>query len=69
MRLIELHAWSEKYFVPEGRPSGFVARRWAREGRIPARKIGKAWYVDEHAWLASDDPDTADLVQRVLDAG
>ncbi len=69
MRLLELPAWAEKYFAPESRPSDFVARRWARQGRIPAKKIGKAWFVDEHAWLAANDPDTADLVQRVLDAG
>lgn len=69
MRLIELPAWAEKYFAPESRPSEFVMRRWAREKRIPARKVGKTWFVDEHAWLAGDDPEMADLVQRVLDAG
>lgn len=66
---MELPVWAGKYFAPESRPSDFTMRRWAREERIPARRIGKTWFIDEHAWLAGDDPETADLVQRVLDAG
>lgn len=67
MQLMELPAWSEKYFAAESRPSDAQARRWARKGSIPARKVGGTWFIDEHAWLASEDPETADLVQRVLD--
>lgn len=48
VRLLEPPAWSEKYFAPESHPSDFVMRRWAREGGIPAKKIGKTWFVDEH---------------------
>lgn len=38
-------------------------RRWLNDGKLPGRKIGGTWYVDEHAWLA----DGNELVLRVLE--
>lgn len=63
MNLIAAKAWAEKYFDPISRPSEITLQRWLRAGTVPGRKVGKAWFVDEHAWLADGD----DLVQRVLD--
>ncbi len=57
------HAWLEKYFDVGSRPSEITLQRWLRQQKIPGRKVGGTWYVDEHEWLADGD----DLVQRVLD--
>lgn len=63
MKLLTSHAWLEKYFAPESRPAEITLMRWLRNGKVPGRKVGGTWYVDEHAWLAGDD----ELVRRVLD--
>ncbi len=63
MKLMTAHAWVEKYFASESRPAEITLQRWLRSGKVPGRKVGGTWYVDEHAWLADGD----DLVQRVLD--
>ena len=46
---ILLAAWAAKlYDLP---PSAWVLRRWVRECQIspPPERVGKAYYVDEHA--------------------
>lgn len=63
MKLISVNAWADKYFAPESRPAEITLARWLRGGKVPGRKVGGSWYVDEHAWLAEDDV----LVRRVLD--
>jgi hypothetical protein len=65
VKLLTAHAWLEKYFDEASRPAEITLQRWLRQGKIPGRKVGGTWYVDEHAWLAQGD----DLVQRVLEAG
>ena len=65
MRLMTPEAWLHKYFSEESRPPHVTLRRWLREGKIPGRKIGGAWYIDEHAWLANGD----ELLLRILNAG
>ncbi|MFC3816524.1 hypothetical protein [Lysobacter sp. GCM10012299] len=65
MKLLSAHAWLDKYFAEESRPAEITLQRWLRQGKIPGKKVGGTWYVDEHAWLAEGD----DLVQRVLEAG
>jgi len=65
MLLIEAHAWTAKYFAEESRPAELTVRRWIRDGKVPGRKVGGTWYVDEHAWLAAGN----DLLQRILEAG
>lgn len=64
MKLLTAHAWVLKYFAEDSRPSEITLQRWLRQEKIPGRKVGGTWYVDEHAWLAAGD----DLVQRVLEA-
>lgn len=61
--LLTANAWAEKYFDPSSRPAEITLQRWLRSGKIPGRKVGGTWYVDEHAWQAGDD----DLVRKVLD--
>lgn len=70
MRLISTSAWVGKYFAPESRPAEITLLRWLREAKIPGKKVGGKWYVDEDAWLAGGDPGLSEvdaLVQRVLD--
>lgn len=65
MLLITANLWVQKYFDEDSRPAEITLMRWLRQGKIPARKVGGSWFVDEHEWLAQGD----DLVQKVLDAG
>ena len=65
MHLMTPQQWAEKYFDDASRPSEVTLRRWLNDGKIPGRKVGGTWYVDEHGWLADGD----DLVRQVLDAG
>lgn len=44
------------------RPSMQQMQRWLRDGKLPGRKVGGTWFIDEHEWLADGD----DLVLRVL---
>lgn len=65
MLLMTPQKWVEKYFDVGSRPSEVSLRRWLNEGKIPGRKVGGSWYVDEHAWLADGD----ELVLQVLEKG
>jgi hypothetical protein len=65
MHLMTPHQWAQKYFDPDSCPSEVTLRRWLTQGKIPGRKVGGSWYVDDHAWLADGD----ELVRQVLDAG
>lgn len=65
MLLMTTQSWLEKYFEERSRPSEITLLRWLRAGKIPGKKVGGSWYVDEHAWLADGDS----LVEAVLRAG
>lgn len=54
--------WRTRYFSRQSRPPRQTVLRWLREGKLPARKVGGRWYIDEAAWLANGDP----LVESVL---
>lgn len=62
MQLMKAERWLDRYFEEGSRPSMQVLQRLLREGKIPGRKVGGAWYIDEHEWLAGGD----ELVARVL---
>lgn len=64
MQLITAERWLERYFEEGSRQSTQVLKRLLRAGKLPGRKVGGAWYIDEHEWLASGD----DLVASVLQA-
>jgi hypothetical protein len=53
MHLMTPQQWAEKYFDEGSRPSEVTLRRWLNEGKVPGRKVGGTWYVDEHAWDVS----------------
>lgn len=63
MKLISIPRWREQHFVEDSAPDEVTIRRWLRSGKLPGRKVGGTWFIDEAAWLADGD----ELVQRVLD--
>jgi len=65
MKLLTTDRWLDVYFEAASRPSVATLQRWLRDGKIPGKKVGGTWFVDEHEWLADGD----DLVERVLKAG
>lgn len=62
MRLISIPKWRERHFEADSAPDDVTVRRLLRDGKLPGRKVGGMWYIDEADWLADGD----DLVQRVL---
>ena len=65
MKLLTTDRWLDVYFDTDSRPSVATLQRWLRDGKIPGKKVGGTWFIDEHEWLADGD----DLVERVLKAG
>lgn len=62
LRLMSIPKWLERHFEPGSAPDEVTVRRWLRDGKLPGRKVGGTWFVDEAAWLADGD----ELVARVL---
>nr|WP_313510254.1 hypothetical protein [Stenotrophomonas geniculata] len=62
MQLMTPERWLARYFEEGSRPSMQVLQRLLREGKLPGRKVGGTWFIDEHEWLVGGD----DLVARVL---
>ncbi len=60
-KLLKLEAWRDRHFA-DPKPADATIRRWARTDKIPARKVGGDWYVDEAKWLAGGNR----LVEQVL---
>jgi len=61
-RLMSLQQWRRERFA--GRiPSENTVKRWAKNGDIPAKKIGKTWFVlvQEEIGTTGDE-----LVDRIL---
>lgn len=66
-KLLSLDDWLAKRF--ENPPSLRTARRWCESGTIPAKKIGKCWFVEANKELEqSGQPSVDELVNRVLKA-
>lgn len=66
-KLLTLSSWISARF--ERPPSIRTARRWCEQEIIPAKKIGKSWFVDSAAELQSaNEKSVDDLVNSVLKA-
>ena len=48
MKLVRLTKWSRDYFDPP--LAKHTRMRLVESGEIPAKKIGRYWYVDVDAW-------------------
>lgn len=67
-KLVSLKDWLEARF--EKPPSLRTARRWCENNDIPAKKIGKSWFVDPSKEMQQTGQKSVDdLVDRVLKAG
>lgn len=63
MKHMTLDEYRETYFTPRSQPSLVTLRRLCKSGRLPARKIGRNWYIDAGK-LPRDKAD--ELVDRIL---
>jgi len=43
-KLLSLNEWREQRFTGR-KPALSTCKRWCSEGHVPAKKIGKLWYV------------------------
>ena len=62
MRLISIKLYRERYFAPGSAPHENTIRRLIRDQRLPGRRLGRLYYVDESAPLSSVDA----LIARVV---
>ena len=46
MRLMRIEEFSQRYFDETCRPALRKVLYWCEQGMLPARRIGKPWYVD-----------------------
>lgn len=66
-KLVSLKDWLESRF--EKPPSLRTARRWCEKQEIPAKKIGRDWFVDPTKEMQqSGNKSVDDLVNNVLKA-
>ena len=61
MSMQTVDEWIETNFAEGSRPAKTTVWRWIREGKLPARRIGKRYYLTPDQTV----PET-DLVSRVL---
>lgn len=52
----------QRLFSPESAPHTHTVRRWIDQRRLPGKKIGGRYYIDDDAFTASGNP----LVAKVL---
>lgn len=62
MALITVDEYIERKYAPRSRPPKRTVWRWIRLGKIPARKEGRRYYIDEKALELTGNP----LVDKVL---
>lgn len=66
-KLVSINDWISSRF--ETPPSLRTVRRWCDNGDIPAKKIGKRWFIEANKELQQESPPSVDeLVNRVLKA-
>lgn len=46
MKLIRIEEFANRYFDAACKPTLRTIRYWCEQGELPARRIGKPWYVD-----------------------
>ena len=68
MALITLKDYAIRYFSDDSRPSYHTVWRWAKQGHLPIKRIGRTLYIDTNKLDASGLPanSTNPLVNRVM---
>lgn len=62
MKLIRIDEFAARYFDESCRPDPRTVRYWCENGHLPARRIGKPWYVDVDKFEQTHD---AVLMDRI----
>ena len=63
MRLT-LDAWAAREFAPGSIPPKTTLWRWAREGKIPATKLGRRYYVDQGFRVSTGNSRADNILDR-----
>ena len=62
-KLMTIAEWSAGRFTEASRPTRQVVAKWCNEGSVPAKRIGKKWFIIAH----QESQETGDsLVDGVL---
>lgn len=62
MALMTVEEYIERKYTPKSRPDKKTVWGWIRTGKIPAKKEGRRYYIDEKALQLTGNP----LVDNVL---
>lgn len=62
MKLMSLSEWAEKRFTPASRPTNRTLTELCCNGDLPARKVGRKWFIDIEADSLTTGNDLADMV-------
>ena len=65
-KLMDPEQWRRARFAGEP-PAMSTIRKWCREGTIPAKKIGGAWYIDLDAEKRMTGNELADSVLQEME--
>lgn len=63
MRLIRITDFADRYFDETCRPDQRVVRLWCEKGLLPARRIGKPWYIDADLFEQTHDGALLDRIR------
>lgn len=63
MRLIRVAEFASRYFDESCRPDDRVVRLWCEKGLLPARRIGKPWYIDAELFEQTHDSALLDRIR------
>ena len=64
-KLVTVEQWIEQRFSEGSRPSKRTVWRWIRDGRLPAERMGKRYFIALDATPTTAQPEWASLVGRV----
>ena len=62
MRLVTVEQFRLRHFEEKSRPAENTVRRWLKTGKVPGKRVGGTWFIDEAKWLADGNR----LVEQVL---
>jgi len=63
MKLLRIEEFSQRYFDDTCRPALRTVRYWCEQGSLPARRIGKPWYVDVDLFEKTHEGELLDRIR------